>query len=211
MSMLSTLGRFAFILSVPAIVIACTVESTPAGGSSAGGGPVPSGSVSATPSSPDGGPSEYPILAVIDTNETGAPELQAPPGQGVGVFTEYTGAGSWHVWWTCDSLVDTTNPPCPFDVKVTVANGTISAPATQGFQATDSLKTSSTSLEAVTSTSTGTNGMTFVTAPGGVITLSATIGGQYDGRFLFFVEGGKLNDGFKGTVTDPIMFQGATP
>jgi hypothetical protein len=210
---LSTLGRLAFILSVPAIVVACVVDTTnpPTEVSSGGGGGGGSGSAVDGGAASTGAPSEHPILVPIDTNTSGAPQMTAAPGQGVGVFSEYDGAGSWHVWWTCDSLVDSTNPPCPFDVKIDVQTGTITQPVTQGFQTADTFTSSGTQLEAVTTTSTGTDGVTFQTAPGAAITLSATVGGQYDGRFIFFVEGGKLDDGFTGTVTDPIILQGATP
>ncbi len=137
--------------------------------------------------------------------------MTAAPGQGVGVFTEYDSGGAWHIWWTCDSSVDTQNPPCQFDVKVSVATGAIALPAAQGFQASDKLTITPTQLEATTLTSTSTDGLTFQTSPGATITLSATVGGQYDGRFIFFVEGGKVDDGFTGTVTDPIQLQGSTP
>ncbi|MGO8994135.1 MAG: hypothetical protein ACLQVI_12465 [Polyangiaceae bacterium] len=197
------LPRFALVASIPALVIACSSSSSSTGFASASGGEVPT----ATPPGEDGGPSEYPILAPIDTGAN----MTAAPGQGVGVFTEYYTGGQWHVWWTCDSLVDSQNPPCQFDVKISVASGTITDPVSQGFQASDTFTVSGAQIEGVTTTSTASDGVTFDTAPGAVITLSATVGGQYDGRFLFFVEGGKVDDGFTGTVTDPIMLQGATP
>jgi hypothetical protein len=201
---LSTLCRFAFVVSVPAFVVACEVESSVSSPPEAwgGAGPEPSASVDA-----GGGPSEYPILAPVDTNLT----MTAAPGQGVGVFTEYASGGNWTVWWTCDSLVDTQNPPCQFDVKISVQTGSILAPTTNGFQSTDTFTSSAAQIEAVTTTSTASDGLTFQTAPGAAITLSATVGGQYDGRFIFFVEGGKVDDGFTGTVTDPILLKGSTP
>jgi hypothetical protein len=201
---LSTLCRFAFAAAIPAFVVACAVETAPSvsgGGGGTGWGP------SASAESDAGGPSEYPILALVDTNLT----MTAAPGQGVGVFAEYAAGGQWTVWWTCDSLVDSANPPCQFDVKISVQSGSITAPVTNGFSATDTFTPSATQIEGVTTTSIGSDGVTFQTAPGAVITLSATVGGQYDGRFLFFVEGGKVDDGYSGTVTDPIMLQGSTP
>jgi len=200
---LSTLCRFAFVVAVPVLVVACEVEASQPSAPevSSGGGPFPSASIDA------GGPSEYPILAPIDTNLT----MTAAPGQGVGVFTEYASGGTWTVWWTCDSLVDNQNPPCQFDVKISVQTGTILAPATNGFQPADTFTSSATQIEGVTTTSTGSDGVTFQTEPGATITLSATVGGQYDGRFIFFVEGGKVDDGFTGTVTDPILLQGSKP
>jgi hypothetical protein len=202
----STLGRAGLLLSIPALVVACAVNSEPTEVSAAGGGEVPSAPASATPSE-DGGPSAYPILAPIDTGAT----MTAAPGKGVGVFTQYSAGGNWTIWWTCDSLVDSTNPPCLFDVKVSVQSGAITDMQQQGFQPSDTMTSSATRFEAVTSTAAAQDGVTFTTSPGAIITLSATVGGQYDGRFVFFVEGGKVDDGFTGTVTDPIMLQGSSP
>jgi hypothetical protein len=202
------LARSALAVTIPALAVACTVQSSSSVPSGAGEEPYPSASATATPSGEsDGGASEYPILAPIDTDLT----MTAAPGQGVGVFTEYKAGGQWTVWWTCDTLVDTRNPPCLFDVKISVTTGTITSLATQGFQPSDSLTSTATQIEGLTATSTGTDGFTFQTEPGAVITLSATVGGQYDGRFIFFVEGGKVDDGYTGTVTDPIMLQGSMP
>jgi hypothetical protein len=204
---LPTLCRFAFAAAIPALVVACAVETAPTENGGGGGGWGPSGAVAIDAGTASGAPSEYPILALVDTNLT----MTAAPGQGVGVFAEYAAGGQWTVWWTCDSLVDTANPPCQFDVKISVESGSISAPTTNGFAVTDTFTSSATQIEGVTTTSTGSDGVTFQTAPGAVITLSATVGGQYDGRFLFFVEGGKVDDGYSGTVTDPINLQGSTP
>jgi hypothetical protein len=209
---LSTSGRFALVLSIPALVVACVVDSSPGSSVMGGsGGAVPSTSAGppASTSSNNGAPSEHPILAIVDTNQT----MTAAPGQGAGVFAEYDSGGQWNVFWMCGPLEDGGDAPCPFDVKISVGSGTIATPATQGFQTTDTLTVSSTQIEAVTSTSVtqGQEGVTFTTTPGATITLSASIAGQYDGEYVFFVEGGKVDDGFTGTVTDPIMLQGSKP
>ena len=203
-----TLGRFALVLSIPGVVAACVVDSTPPD-VTYGSGPTPVASAGEDSGAPaaDGSPSAHPILAPIDTNQT----MTAAPGQGVGVFTAYDSGGAWHIWWTCDSLVDSQNPPCQFDVKISVASGAIALPATQGFQASDTFTATTTQLEGITTTAAESDGVTFQTTPGATITLSATVGGQYDGRFIFFVEGGKVDDGFTGTVSDPIQLVGSTP
>jgi hypothetical protein len=208
---LSTSGRFALVLSIPALVVACVVDSNPQPSViAASGGAVPSASAGPPAVSPNNGaPSEHPILAIVDTNQT----MTAAPGQGAGVFAEYDSGGQWNVFWMCGPLEDGGDAPCPFDVKISVASGTITQPATQGFQTTDTLTVSGAQIEAVTSTSVnqGQEGVTFTTTPGATITLSASIAGQYDGEYIFFVEGGKVDDGFTGTVTDPIMLQGSKP
>ena len=126
---LSTLGRFALVVSIPALVVACTVDSSPAPlEPTSGGGSVPTGSATTPPSEDAGAASEFPILAPIDTNQT----MTAAPGQGVGVFTEYDTGGVAH-------LVDvrlassTRRTPCQFDVKVSVQSGAISGPGDAGL------------------------------------------------------------------------------
>src|SRR4051812_44711678 len=99
-------GVAAFALS--ASLFACVIEDSPprrlasdpappVAGSSGTGGvvtPDPSGSAT-TPTAPA---SPAPMLVVVDTNQV----LDAKPGDGVGVFTEYSAGGKWRIWWTCD-------------------------------------------------------------------------------------------------------------
>jgi hypothetical protein len=199
----STLSRFA-ACSIPVLVLfACSSASSDR--SSSGG----YAGVGYPQGGEDGGaPSAHPILAPIDTNQT----MSAQPGQGVGVFTEYDSGGLWHVWWTCDSAVDQANPPCAFDVKVTAQKGTLDGVTAESFGPGDNYtQASPTTVEATSTVSTQLEGLHFQTEPGATIMLDATVGGQHDGRFLFFVEGGKVDDGFTGTVTDPIQLVGSSP
>jgi hypothetical protein len=204
----TTLTRFALVTSFPLFAVACVVSSEPSGYAppseleGSGGG-----SATVTSSTADGGPSEHPILAPVDTGQT----MTAAPGQGVGVFTEYDAGGHWYIWWTCDSTLDS-NPPCDFDVKVSAQSGAVTNAVSQEFEQGDVLtQASPAQIEANTRVSTGLDGVRFDTDPGATITLSATVGQQYSGQFIFFVEGGKVDDGFSGTVTDPIQLVGSTP
>jgi hypothetical protein len=201
---LSTLCRFALVLAPVVVAVACTVDSTPLEISMAGGPGEPMDA--GAPSGDDGSASAHPILALVDTNQT----MNATPGQGLGVFVEYDAGGNWNVWWSCGPEQDGTDPPCQFDVKISVASGAIGAPATRGFLASDTFTASGTALEAATVTTTAFDGVTFQTAPGAVITLRASVGGVY-GQFIFFVEQGKVDDGASGLVTNPVMLQGSTP
>jgi hypothetical protein len=145
---------------------------------------------------------------VIDTNQT----MKVNAGQGVGVFVEYDTGGHWNVWWTCDSSVDSSNPACTFDIKITAQTGTITAVAPQSLASGDSVaQPTSSSVVATTTTSTGSPGFTFSTSPGAQILLDAAVGGQHDGAFIFWVQDGQVDDGFQGTPTDPIFMQGSTP
>jgi len=171
----------------------------------------------------DGAPSAAPMLAKIDP---GASMVQTP-GQGVGVFVQYDPTsdagpgGHWYIWWTCDTL--TSGQTCPFTVTASVAHGDVTKATTEGFAASDQLSGGGAdagldggggdgaSVTATTTTSTTVQGMRFDTAPGAIITLSAALGGEYSGSFLFFVQDGKVNGGYKGTLTDPLELQSSTP
>ena len=204
---LTTLLKLSAIAVVASVAIGCTIESERShrgwGGSSA---QPPSGTVG------DGAPSATPLLVDVDTDQT----MTAAPGQGVGVFTEYATGGHWHIWWTCDTNLASrgaTDPSlaCAFDVKVSVASGGIRAVAAEGFDPTSSLAQGKAQLEAITTTTAEVHGVHFDTDPGAIITLDAAMGGIHDGRFLFFVQDGKVNGGYSGTLTDPLMLEGTTP
>jgi hypothetical protein len=97
-------------------------------------------------------------------------------------------------------------------------SGTISHTSVERFGSTDTLVTPSTpasgeagAIEAKTQTTTGTSGIYFDSSPGATITVTATVGGIYSGGFLFWVQGGKVDDGYRSTVTDPVMLVGASP
>jgi hypothetical protein len=202
--------RLALVLAVPLGVAACFVDSTDhARGMSASGGGTATGTGSSSggASGGDGSPSQYPITAKVDTDQT----MQVNAGQGVGVFTEYVSGGHWHVWWTCDSSINPQGAPCAFGVKITSGTSSIKNVSTQQFASSDSISSSSTEIDASTTTSTAFDGLLFDTAPGDTITISATVGGLYDGRFLFFVEDGKIDDGSQEPVTDPILLTPTTP
>ncbi len=168
----------------------------------------------------DGAPSSTPMLVKIDP---GASMVQTP-GQGVGVFTQYDPTstadpgGHWYIWWTCDT--NTSGEPCAFDISVSVAHGEITDATPQGFGETDLLSgggsgtdggAGSASLTAQTTTTSTVQGVHFNTDPGAVITLSASLGGDYSGSFLFFVEDGKVNGGYRGMLHDPLELQPSSP
>lgn len=162
----------------------------------------------------DGAASATPMLAKIDPRGT----LTQTPGQGVGVFTEYTPTspahpgGHWYVWWTCDTSLS--GQSCPFSIEVSVARGAITNATSEAFGHADQLTTGNAetpSISATTTTTTTVQGVRFDTEPGAVITLSAALGGQYSGAFLFFVQDDQPNGGYKGTLTDPLEFQPTSP
>jgi hypothetical protein len=176
--------------------------SASSGGSYAGG----AGSSSSGGSSSGSGQT---MLVDVDPNQT----MSVNAGDGVGVFTEYQSGGHWHVYWTCDT--NKTSLPCSFDVTVSVSTGTFANMAGQGAVNADTIARTSTQIEATTTTTTEIDGLTFDTVvPAGttpIITLDAKMDGAEDPTFLFFVQNGKINGNYGGTLTDPLMLEPSTP
>jgi hypothetical protein len=176
--------------------------------SSSGGGGVAYSSGSASSSS-SGGASGQPLLVVVDTGQT----LTATPGQGVGVFTQYKAGGHWNVWWTCDTSV--TNLPCSFRIDVTPGSGMAGSFANVDLATSadpaNLLSPTTSSITVTSTTRSDTNGVAFDTAPGATITLDAQINGEQNGQLLFFVQDGRVNGGYQGTISDPLMLEPSAP
>jgi hypothetical protein len=182
------------------LLIGCTNGSSsyPTSGGGFGYGPATADAGS--------GAATQPMLVDVDTNRT----MTAQPGEGVGIFTEYAAGGHWHVWWTCDT--NQTGAGCSFDVSVTMPGGTLTNVTGEGLSATDQLLQPAAALvQVITQTSTGVAGVTFDTTPGSIVTLDARMNGVADGHLLFFVQAGQVNGGYKGMLTDPLMFEPSTP
>jgi hypothetical protein len=205
----------AFALS--STLFACVIDNSPprrlddstdtggTGGTSTAT-PSPSGSSSTTgPASP------APMLVVVDTDQV----LKADPGQGVGIFTEYATGGKWHIWWTCDTTLS--NQQCDVVLSATAASGTITNLDSSELQNSGLVTATSPSrVDVQVTTTTQVHGITFTTNPGEVITLEATVGGLREGpganhSFFFFVQDGKINGGYTGSLTNPLQLEGKTP
>lgn len=180
----------------------------PSTGSSGTGGS--SGSSGST-TDPGSTPSSTPMLVVVDTNQV----MNADPGLGVGIFTEYTAGGGWHVWWTCDTT--TSGLPCDVTLTATAESGALTGLDTgELLQAGTATQPDETSVNVSVTTTTEVHGIKFTTDPGAIMQLTATIGGLSDGpgpnrSFYFFVQDGKINGGYTGVLTNPLQFQGNTP
>jgi hypothetical protein len=207
--MVACVGTRTFALGVilGSLAIGCSVQAESAGSVGAGG----FGGSSSGSGSSSGGGSVQPMLVVVDPNRT----MSATPGDGVGVFTQYETGGHWDIWWTCDT--SKTSLPCAFDITVSVTTGTIANVASQGLLSDngDDLTQSTTQIEATTTTTTALQGVTFDTVvPDGtvpIITLNATLSGQEDGSYLFFVQDNAINGNYQGTLTDPLMLEPQSP
>jgi hypothetical protein len=203
----SRAGYFAVFLAGVAFAVpftsGCGDEGSGGGVSYAYGG-AGSASGSGSGGSSSGG-STKPMLVLVDTDRT----MNANPGDGVGVFTEYRTGGHWRVWWTCDT--NKTSQSCSFDVVASVAGGSLDNVAGMSLATSDQLAQGGAQVEAQTTTTTSVQGMTFDAPAGATITLDAQMDGQRDGSFLFFVQDGKINGGYSGMLTDPLMLQPSAP
>jgi hypothetical protein len=182
------------------VALGCSSESSSAGYATPGY----AGTGASSSSGSGGAAAAKPMLVVVDTDRV----MNASPGDGVGVFTEYRSGGHWRIWWTCDT--SKTSLPCPF--TVTATSGAISNAAGVSLQTGDTVdQPNSSEVAASTTTTTSVQGMTFDTAPGATITLDAQMDGQETGEMLFFVQDGKIKGGYTGTLTDPLMLEPSTP
>jgi hypothetical protein len=192
-------------LAGAALVLGCSMQGDDGSGSSGGfaGGGSSSGGGAGT------GPSPKPMLVVVDPNQT----MNATPGEGVGVFVQYTTGGHWNIWWTCDT--NKTGEQCAFDNTVTVSTGTIDNLAGQQLEKGDTAtQASAQSVEAQTTTTTNVDGITFDTPTSSgqipVITLDAKLNGIESDGFIFFVEDREINGGYQGMLTDPLLLEPLT-
>ncbi|HTB74978.1 MAG TPA: hypothetical protein VK762_17130 [Polyangiaceae bacterium] len=175
------------------LLVGCVADSTSSSSGSAGGGPYGSSTSQAA----------QPLLVDVDTDAT----LVTTPGNGIGVYVEYQSGGHWRVSWTCDTAL--TNLSCNFVVDASVTTGSIANPASEGFEGADSVtQASSRQIEAVTTTTTGDNAILFDATPGAVITVTVSLNAPVS---FFFVEENKVNGGYNGALTNPLMFQPTTP
>jgi hypothetical protein len=153
------------------------------------------------------GPSATPDQVAIDTNAT----LTVQPGQGVGVFVEYTAGGTWTVSASCDT--NFSQASCAFDVIVA---GVDSSTVLSNAQNQNPDRASSVevrrdgSLHFSSETTTDLDGFTFSAPPGKTIALELLLDGQlYDaygdpqGRFIYWLGDGVLHTG---APTNPVEF-----
>lgn len=205
-------------LALASSLVACVIEDSDHHRSSTdpppnvgSGAPVGSGTVGPAPAPTETTTTSLaPLLVVLDTDQV----MNADPGQGVGIFTEYFTGGKWHVWWTCDTTLS--KQVCDVSLSATVASGTIDNLDAGELQGGYVATPNPSRVEARATTSTQVHGITFTTSPGAVVTLEATVSGLKEGpgqnrSFFFFVQDGKINGGFTGRLTNPLQLQGKTP
>jgi hypothetical protein len=143
-----------------------------------------------------------PLHVQVDTNAT----LVTTPGNGIGVYVEYESGGHWSVSWTCDSSL--TNLSCNFTVDASVTSGTIVDTGTTVGAGDAVTQANPSQIEAVTVTTTEVDGMTFDTTPGAQVTVSVSLNAPVS---FFFVQNNKVNGGYQGALTNPLIFEPLSP
>jgi len=179
----------AMVLSVP-LALACGPHSN-----NNNNNPSP------TPTTP---PVVQPLTVLIDTDQT----MTATGGDGVGVFVEYAAGGHWRLWWTCDTTHS--NLSCGFTI-----GGNVDVGNTNGIRnlaGDNAAQLVNGGLSISSTTATEVHQITFDTDAGTKLTLDARVQGiDPSTSFFFFVQDGKINGGFQGKLTNPLIFQPTSP
>lgn len=136
---------------------------------------------------------------VVDTGAS----MSAAPGAGVGMFVEYDEGGHWTVFTTCDT--ERSGADCEFDILVTAIDPRTRIDNVEGFELStaDTFTQSSDTINLVTLTSFGMNGMFFDTTPGAEIEIDVLIDGIPQPEYVYTVSNGRLVEGVE---TNPVDF-----
>jgi hypothetical protein len=136
---------------------------------------------------------------VVDTGAT----MSAAPGTGVGMFVQYDEGGHWTVFTTCDT--ERSGLDCEFDILVTTVYPSDRIANVDGFELSsgDTFTQSADSVNLVTLTNFGMNGMFFDTDPGAEIEIDVLIDGVPQPQYVYAVSNGRLVEGVE---TNPVDF-----
>jgi hypothetical protein len=142
-----------------------------------------------------------PEQVIIDADAT----LQSAPGQGVGLFVEYSAGGRWTVFATCDYDVQQGTPQaCGFDVFATslVTGAALTNPQGTDLAGKDKIELQPDGAVHLFAEVAGdTPGMTFESSAGDAVEFDVYLDGNEDARFIYWVGRGVLH---QGAPTDPI-------
>jgi hypothetical protein len=206
-SLLSTLGA---CLSLSVLGTGCILvdgSGRTGGGSGSGTVVVSGGTTTSDPAPSDPAPSDPTPVdttpAVADITIDPGASMSASPGEGVGLFVQYAGDGHWDVFTTCDTSIS--GASCNFDVLVS-ADPSVALWNVEGadLDPGDTLSLNSDgSIQLVTDTSFGMNGMSFDAEPGATIEIDVLLDGDTAERFVYAVSDGAL---LQGVPTNPVDF-----
>ncbi|MFT3770355.1 MAG: hypothetical protein QM820_33425 [Minicystis sp.] len=153
-------------------------------------------------------PVPVPVTTVAEIDIDPGATMSADPGNGVGVFVQYDAGGYWTLFTTCDTAIS--GAACNFDILVS-ADSRVFLDNVEGFdlEPTDSITLGADgSINLVTDTSFGMNGLTFDADPGAVIEVDVLLDGVAQPQFVYVVSDGRL---LSGVPTNPVDFAPAAP
>ncbi len=182
----------------PAATGSATATTSPSATTSATGSGSGSGSAAI-----DGGAAPNGVTAVVDTNRS----LSATAGQGVGVFVEYDSGGHWDITWTCDTALS--GETCDFSLAFTVVGGGV--PTNVQPYGNPKVVTLENGLVVDSTIGDSLDELTFDTPAGATMEMTTKLSGENNGAIVFFVQDGKVNGGYSGTLSDPLDFVGSAP
>ena len=131
-------------------------------------------------------PPPTPYVEAVSIDE-GA-QIQAEPGDGVGVFVEYQGAGLWRVWTTCDT--DVSGADCAFDLYLDGAG--LDASIAEDLEGNDELEEREDSLYVSLLTAADTDGVVVQLAEDSPLRVEVWLDGALDERFVSWISGGQV-------------------
>ncbi|MDI1483227.1 hypothetical protein [Polyangium sp. y55x31] len=150
-------------------------------------------------------PPEQPMEMSIETDV----QLDAVPGDGVGVFVEYYSNGVYRVWTTCDT--NFSGVVCPIDVFMSVdTSSTIDAITTDDLEGADHVNVNEAAGTVDMHVDTGVDfdAIEISTTPGAILRLEVLIDGVAQPRFVYWFGNGVLHNG---APTSPVDFVPTVP
>ncbi|MDC3961696.1 hypothetical protein [Polyangium jinanense] len=150
-------------------------------------------------------PSEVPMEMSIETDV----QLDAVPGDGVGVFVEYYSSGVYRVWTTCDTSFS--GAVCPMDIFMSVdTSSTIDAITTDDLEGADhvNINEAAGTVDLHVDTGVDYDALEISTTPGAILRLEVLIDGVPQPRFVYWFGNGVLHNG---APTSPVDFVPTVP
>jgi hypothetical protein len=150
----------------------------------------------------------------VDTDATLEPTEQ---GKEVGLFVEYATGGDWHIFTSCDTLVQC--PPgsssrcnalaCNWDVVATAITGKLSATSAEIDPDDEVDRIDDGSVRLMLTTFSEKDSVHLSADPGEKLELDLFLDGNYDPSYVFWVTGGAATTG--GAPSDPVVFSPTAP
>jgi hypothetical protein len=125
------------------------------------------------------------------------------PGDGVGLYVEYSSGGHWHVFTTCDTKL--TDLSCAFDVVIRPEAGSlVSKVGGYDLAAGDSVGlTESGAVRLLSTTTLSDQGVDFDLDPGALVEIDFLLDGAPQPQFVYAVSHGLV---LNGVATNPVQF-----